>query len=585
MTGAAWLTLAVICVTVWSMWREWLAPSLAVTGALVVLLVANVLTAEQALAGFSNPAPVTVAALFVLARAVEKTGALQPLLAAALARGGGQRTTLARLLFPVAAASAFVNNTPVVAMLAPQVATWAEHRGRPVSWYLMPISFATILGGMATLIGTSTNLVVSGLLETAGQAPLGMFELTPYGLPIAIVGVGLLVLLAPALLPDRRGILTTFEDEHRGFSVEMEVVPGGPVDGVSVEAAGLRNLQGVYMVRIERDGRVIAPVGPDEVLRGGDRLVFVGRADLVIDLHQKRGLRSAEYRHASEFRDDAHAFYEVVVSTTSPLVGETLASAGFRERYQAAVMAIHRSGARVKEKLGQVELRPGDTLLLLAKRGFRDRWKDRRDFLVVAELNGSMPVSDRRSLFVIGLTMTLMVLAATGVLPILEGALLGAVLMVLTGTLTPNETARSIDLNVVLLIGSAFGLGAAMQSSGLADLVAQGVVVASSFGGSTVALAAVVGCTILLTELITNSAAAILMFPIAMSTAEATGGEPRSFAIAIAIAASASFLTPVGYQTNAMVYGLGAYRVRDFARLGAPMTLVTVVLLMLLLTA
>lgn len=582
MSFAAWLTAAIVVLAVVAMMREWLAPSLAIVGAMVVLLVVGIVSPAEALAGFSNPAPITVAALFVLARAVEKTGALQPLLQGTLSTKHGHRQTLFRLLVPTAAASSILNNTPIVAMLAPQVATWAQQRGRPVSWYLMPISFAAILGGMVTLIGTSTNLVVSGLLEEAGRPPLGMFELTSIALPVAVVGIGLLVLLAPVLLPDRRGLFSRYEDEQREFSVEMRVEGGGAIDGRSVEEAGLRNLQGVYLARLERGDRVIAPVGPDEVLQGGDRLGFVGRADLVVDLQQMRGLRSAEHHHASAFRDGAHGFYEAVVSPTSPLVGETLATADFREQYQAAVVAIHRAGERVKAKLGQVELHGGDTLLLLARKGFREQWKDRRDFLLVSELDGSMPVGTKKGLFVLGTAGGVVALAALGILPILQGALLAAILMVAAGILTPNEAARSVDMNVVLLIAAAFGVGNAIQGSGLADVLAAGIVGSSLSLGPVAVLAAVVLCTLLLTELITNNAAAVLMFPVAIAAAQASGAEPRSFAWAVALAASASFLTPVGYQTNTMVYGIGGYRFGDYLRLGLPLTLTTVLGIVLL---
>jgi di/tricarboxylate transporter len=573
----AWFTLAVVVLAVSAMLREWLAASLAVVGAMVLLLVVGVITPAEALAGFSNAAPVTVAALFVVARAVEKTGALQPLLASTLSTPQSPRITLLRLLIPTAGASTIFNNTPIVAMLAPQVATWAQQRGQPASAYLMPISFATILGGMVTLIGTSTNLVVSGLLEEMGDAPLGMLEMTRVALPIAIVGVALLIVLAPRLLPERRGLYASFEHKLREFSVEMEVRRGGAVEGRTVEEAGLRNLQGVYLVRIERGGRILAPAAPNEVLQGGDLLGFVGRADLVVDLQQMRGLRTSEHHHASQFRDGAHGFFEAVNSPTSPLVGKTLSSVDFRERYQAAVVAIHRAGEHVHAKLGKVQLRAGDTLLLLARHGFREQWKDRRDFLLVASLDGTMPVGSRKGLFVLAVAGAVVVLAALGILPILKGALLAALLMVLTGILTPNEAARAVDMNVILLISAAFGVGSAIEVSGLASVLAGGIVGAALPLGPVAVLAAVILCTVALTELITNNAAAVLMFPVAVAAAHASGADPRGFAWAVALAASASFLTPIGYQTNTMVYGLGGYRFGDYVRLGLPLTLTTIV--------
>jgi di/tricarboxylate transporter len=340
----AWLTFVVLAVMVWALARELAAPSATVLTGVIVLLVVGVITPAEAFAGLSNPAPITVAALYVLARAVEKTGALQPLVAGTLGAGDGRSTGLARLLIPAAAMSSLLNNTPIVAMLAPQVENWAQRTGSSPSRFLMPLSFAAILGGMVTLIGTSTNLVVSGLLIDAGEPPLTMFELTPVGLPVAVVGVGLLILLSPRLLPERHPAQADLSDGFREFVVRMIVEADGALDGRSVEAGRLRNLAGVFLVEIDRQGEVIAPVGPQTVLRGGDELTFVGRADVVVDLHAIRGLVSAEHKHVQEFDTVRHTFFEAVLGPSSPLVGRSLKEAGFRAQYQAAVVAIHQAG-------------------------------------------------------------------------------------------------------------------------------------------------------------------------------------------------------------------------------------------------
>ena len=584
MTSAV-LTSAIVVAMIAALVRDWVAPSVAVVTAMIALLVLGVIDTPSALSGFSNPAPITVAALFVLARAVEKTGALQPLVAGTLSVGGTPGRSLLRILLPTAGASALFNNTPIVAMLVPQVSAWASRHGKSVSLYLMPISFAAILGGMVTLVGTSTNLIVSGLLEESGQASLGMFEMTGAGGIVAIAGLIVVVVLAPRILSVRQGPLESFDASFREYAVEMEVAPDGPVDGATVEGAGLRHLQGVFLARIGRRDGVIAPVGPDEVLRGGDRLGFVGRADLVVDLQSMRGLRSAEHKHADRFRDARHNFYEAVVSPISPLVGTTLAESDFREQYGAAVLAVHRAGGRIKEKLGNVELKAGDTLLLLADGGFRARWRDRRDFLLVANLDGALPTGSRRGLFVLGTTVAVVALAALGILPVLKGALLAAVLMVATGTLTPNEARNALNLDVLLVIAAAFGVGAAIEQSGLAAMLAQALMVPAAPLGPSGVLFGIIVATVVLTELITNNAAAVLMFPVSQVAAVSAGGDPRSFAIAVALAASASFLTPIGYQTNTMVYGPGGYRFLDYSRLGAPLTIIVVVILTVTLAA
>jgi di/tricarboxylate transporter len=581
-TVDAGLTLLVIGGVVWVLATDRLAPALAVLGGAVLLMILGVITPGEAFSGFSNPAPITVAALYVVARAVEKTGALQPLVRGVLGNGGGGSWGLLKILAPTAGASAFLNNTPIVAMLAPQVADWAERRGRPASWYLMPISFAAILGGTVTVIGTSTNLVVSGLLQAGGHAPIGMFEISAVGVPLALSGLLLIGLLAPRVLPDRRGVRQQLEEESRQFVVDMVVEDRGALDGRSVDDAGLRHLQGVFLAQVERAGAVIAPAAPETLLRGGDRLSFVGRADLVVDLHAMRGLRSAEHSQLGDFEGANHTFFEAVVSGTSPLVGRTLKSIGFRSRYQAAVVAIHRSGERVNAKLGDVALRPGDTLVLLADVGFRDRWRDRSDFLLVSRLGGSPPVGTRKGAIVAAVTAGIVVVAGAGLLPILHAALLGAILLVVTGVLSPNEARSAVDLDVVVVIAAAFGLGAAMTASGLAAIVASGILEALRGLGPIGLLFGVTLATTLFTELITNNAAAVLIFPIAMATAVAAGLDPRPFAVAVMFGASASFLTPIGYQTNTMVYGPGGYKFGDYARLGLPLSVLMMVVVLVL---
>jgi di/tricarboxylate transporter len=595
----AWLTLAVVVVTVLAMIRDWVSPAVAVFGADVVLLVAGVTTAQQAFSGFSNPAPITVAALFVVARAVEKTGALQPLVRGVLGasdadvgddgdggdpgesgpptpRTNGDRRRLSRLLLPTAASSAVLNNTPVVAMLAPQVADWAQKRGRSASRYLMPLSFATILGGTLTLVGTSTNLVVAGLMQETGLEPLGMFELTRVGLPIAVVGIVLILVLAPRLVPERRPPRRQFEEDVREYVIQQRVAPGGPLDGLTVDDAKLRHLEGVFLAEIEREGEKVAPVAPSTVLHSDDRLIFVGRVDMVRDLQQIPGLLPEEQKHAEAFSDSSHTFFEAVVSPASSLVGQTLKDVDFRSQYQAAVMAIHRAGERVNAKLGEVSLKEGDTLLVLSDPGFGDRWRHRSEFLLVSYLGGSPPPPARQAYFVGAVMLGVVFVAGLFGVPILHTALVGSILLVVGGAITPAEARDSLELDTLVVIAASFGVGAAIQASGLGAAVGHLVVAGFAGAGPIGVLLGLTIATLLLTELITNNAAAVLLFPVALAAAAELGVDPRPFLIALTVAASASFLTPIGYQTNTMVYGLGGYRFTDYARLGTPLTLVVI---------
>jgi di/tricarboxylate transporter len=580
MGPSAYLTLLVVAVMFGVMAWGLLPPASAILGAVIVLLVCGVIDASQAFSGFSNPAPITVAALYVVARAVEDSGALRPLVRAALGGGQSDLVRLLRLSVPAAAASAFLNNTPIVAMLIRPVCDWAERQSLPPSRYLMPLSFAVILGGVVTTIGTSTNLVVSGLLENAGQAPLGLFEITHVGLPVALFGLVVVALLAPRVLPERRAPRSSLETFERDFVVRMVVEAGGKVANCTVEEAGLRNLEGVFLVEVEREGDPIAPVAPTTVLREGDHLLFVGQARLILDLQKLDGLDSAERAHITQLDQPERHIVEAVIGRDSPLLGNTPKAIGFREHYQAAIVAIHREGQPLVAKLGQVKLRIGDTLLLLTDPGFSERWRGRSDFLVVQPLDGDAPeppIDKLRAGFVGLVTLSVVGLAGSGLLPILNASLIAAFVLVLSRALSPSSARESIEVDVLIVIAASFGLGAAIEQSGLADALGSAIVTLFSGYGPRVVLLGVIIATVALTEFISNNAAAALMFPIAMASAEHAGHEPRAFAIAIAVAASSSFLTPIGYQTNTMVYGPGGYRFGDYVRLGAPLTLAAII--------
>jgi di/tricarboxylate transporter len=572
----AWFVLGVVCGVLLLLVRDVIAPAVAMAGGMVAVLAAGIVTPGQALAGFSNAAPLTVAALFVLARAVEKTGALTPMVRSTLGSHPGRRRSLARLVVPTAAASAFLNNTPIVAMLVPQVQTWAEARGRSPSLFLMPLSFAALLGGLVTLIGTSTNLVISGLLEASGEPALGFFEITLVGLPVAVIGIILLVALTPVLLPARRSALQEVEEATRRFVIDMVVESDGVLESVTVEKAGLRNLSGVFLATLERDGELLAPVSPDTLLKGGDRLRFVGKADHVVELQLARGLLSAEAGQLIHLKGDEARYFEAVLGAESTLVGSTLREAGFRSRYQAAVLAIHRAGHLIDAKLGEVPLRVGDTLLLVADAGFRDRWRDRSDFLLVSRMGIKLPAPSRWAWVVGLLTVGIVLTAALGILPILNATLIAGLALVGFRILTPGEARSAVDLDVIVMIAAAFGVASAVGTSGLADTLANAMVDMFSGLGSHGVLLGVVLATVILTAVVSNNAAALLMFPIAVSAAASTAVSARGFAIAVAVAASVDFLTPIGYQTNTMVYGPGGYRFGDYARLGAPLTVLVV---------
>ena len=581
----ALLTAAITLATLLALATTRAGPDLIFVTALTFLVVAGVLPVDAALAGFANPGVATIAVLYVVVAGLRETGGVHWIGRHLLGRGGsGQARSLRlgtlRLTAPVTALSALLNNTPVVAMLIPSVRDWSRAVGVPASKLMIPLSYAAILGGTCTLIGTSTNLVVDGLLRAGGFPGLNVLELAWVGVPTALVGVAFLVTLGPRLLPDRQGALGNLEDP-REYSVEMTVTDGGPLVGRTIEQAGLRHLRDLYLAEIDRDGRILAAVSPLERLHGGDRLVFVGIVDSVVELQRIRGLQPAQ---GQVFKLDGdrtqRLLAEAVVSETSPVVGRTIRESRFRNRYGAVVIAVARAGQRIAEKLGDVTLRPGDTLLLEARPSFVQRMRHVRDFYLVSRIDDSHPFRFDRALTAAGILVAMVAVAALGWLSMVEAALLAAVAMLATRSLRADAARAAIDWTVLVTIGAALGVGAAVQRSGLAEIVATWMT--DLAGASPYAnLVAIYFVTALFSALVTNNAAAVLVFPIGVGVAEGLDVSVVPFAVTIMMAASASFATPIGYQTNLMVYGPGGYRFTDFLRIGVPMTLLTALVALL----
>jgi di/tricarboxylate transporter len=386
-----------------------------------------------------------------------------------------------------------------------------------------------------------------------------------------------MILTSGKLLRDHRTPQEELEEGFREFVVEMLVVTGGPLDGLSVEEGGLRHLKGVYLAALERPNGDVRVAESGTRLAGGDRLRFVGKADEVLDLLSMPGLASAHADQIDGFDLVRSDFFEAVIGPSSSLVGTTLKEARFRTAFLGAVVAIHRAGHRIDAKLGEVPLRTADTLVILADSGFLERHRDRSDFLLVSPLGAPTVTDTRHRLTVMIVGFAVLFLAGSGLLPILDTALLAAITLVALGVLTFGQARDAVDLNVVVMVAASFGLAAAMEVSGLAAEIAALVVDGLGPLGSIGVLTGVILTTTLLTELVSNAAAASVVFPIAFVTAQSLGMDPHALAIAVAVGASSSFLTPIGYQTNMMVYGPGGYRYFDYIRLGAPLTVAMLV--------
>lgn len=573
MEWEAIVTLATLVAVLGTLVLTRLAADLVLMSAMTFLLVSGILAPASALAGFSNPGVITIATLYIVAAGLKETGAIQWIARGLLGHPRSNRAAQARIIAPAGVLSAFMNNTAVVAMFIPAVQDWAQRLQVPASKLLIPLSYAAILGGTCTLIGTSTNLVVDGMLQSRLGIELGLFELAWVGIPLLLVGGAFLALFADRLLPNRGGV-TEDLDAVREYGVEVEVIHGGPLEGKTVAHAGLRALNYGYLTEIERDEELITPVSPDRHLQGGDRLYFVGAPECASELRRIQGLRPA---HANvqklQLANHQRCLVEVVLGPEFPALNQTVRDSRFRTRFNAAILSISREGRRVPGKLGDIRFQVGDTLLLEASHEFVEQYRFRRDFLLVSALNDSTPPDFSRAPLALGILAVMVLLSASGLLRIMEAALIAAGLMVVCGCVTAQRARRSVDLPVLVVIASSFALGNAMAETGAANWIATTILGTGELS-PWVALALVYLLTVLFTEMITNNAAAVLMFPIALALAEQLGVDFLPFAITVMFAASASFMTPLGYQTNLMVYGPGRYRFTDYARIGFPLGLV-----------
>ena len=427
MSWQGWFAIAVTIVAFMGNAFSSLPADIIFLGAAGVLFLSGVLDEEAVLAGFSNPGMITVGVLYIVVAGLQQTGAAQWVSQQILGMPKTSGRALVRLMFPVMGASVFLNNTPVVAMFIPVVNDWCRKLRISPSKLMIPISYGAIFGGLCSLIGTSTNLVVNGLLIDATNSPgLKMFDITLVGLPCAIAGFLFMVFTQKWLLPDRQAALSD-TDDLRQYTVEMSVISDSPLVGKTVEKAGLRHLPDLYLAEIRRGAQVLAAVGPKELLQGDDKLLFVGVIDSVLDLQRIRGLQPAtdQVFKLNSPRED-RSLIEAVVSNTSPLVGQTIRESKFRSQYNAVVVAAARNGDRLTGKLGDIRLKAGDTLLLEASSSFVDERRISRDFYLVSSIPDSEPMRHNRSLWAVGLTLVMVILAGVGWMEMLQAATLAA---------------------------------------------------------------------------------------------------------------------------------------------------------------
>lgn len=570
-----WVVIAVIVATFVVIVTGRMRAELAALSACCVLLGLRVLSAHDLFPVFGNEAIITVGAMFVLSAALERTGVIASasrLLQMLPLRS--ERFALLLLLPPVIALSAFVNNTPVVVVFLPILVTLAKQRGLSASKLLMPLSFASILGGSMTLIGTSTNLVASSAGQRLGLAPIGMFEMAPVGLLLAAVGLVVLLLFAPRLLPRRETVTSLLEGpSERQFLTEAFIPAGSALVGRTAREVLSRVLGRGRVLELVRHGEVCEGDPGNIPLEVGDRLRVSVDADSVAALKERRGLAMSTVDAAdlAVGETELNRRLECIVAPQSELIGHTLAQADLRERFGVIVLALHRRGHNVRERIGDVPLQAGDVLLLEASDAAMARLRQSDDLLVLAG-GQQTPRRHKRGIAAVVIAAVVAV-AALQILPIAVASLIGVVIVITARCIDAEEAYRAIDWPTLFLIAGMLALGVALEKTGAAQVIARGFVTLVAPLGPWITLSLIIFVASALTNVLSNNAVAALLVPLAVETAGLLHADPRPFLIGVAFGASACFATPLGYQTNTLVFGAGGYRFSDFVRLGLPINI------------
>jgi len=565
------ITLLVVLFLILSLYKEWFNPSLSFFISAMVLMITNVITPQELLKGLSNQQIITIFLLVLVTAGIRIIYGTE-LFTKVFSKDLSPKQFLLRLIVMVSSISAFLNNIPIVAFMIPYVKDWADKTGNSSSKFLIPLSFATIFGGMITVIGTSTNLVLNGLLEEYNLTLLGFSDFVYLGIIITIAGCFYLYFIGYNLLPDHEENIDTVRQNLKEYIVETLAFKGSPVIGKTVRDAGLRKMQDIFLVEILRDGEIISPVAPDEIIKENDFLFFSGNTESIYNLIREDNGLSIPKQDNLE-RQGQFNFIEAVVSSGSDLIGVRIKDSDFRKRFNASIVAIHRDGKRVSGKVGEMHLAGGDFLLLLAgdhvtnATGYKDLF-----FL-------SMPqnISSKKPKWYPwagGIAFAVLLMGIIGIIPLFIICLLLITAMVFLRLLNIVEIKRNLDLGLLVLLVCSLAIGVALEKSGTAQLIAHALIGSVKSLGPVAVISSLFIITLILTSFITNAATVSIMFPIAMSIAEQMQLSYTPFFVAIAFAASGSFITPIGYQTNLMVYGPGSYSFHDFMKVGGPLTII-----------
>ena len=550
-----------------------LSPPVVFIAATAVLVFAGILTPAQSMAGFANQSIAVMLILIVMSQLIWRTGFVQWIFESLIKPSNRYRRFLCQMMPFVGGSSAFMNNTPVVAMMIPFVVDWGKKNNTPSSKLLMPLSWAAILGGMVTLIGTSTNMIVNSLVIENGGESLSILDFTPVGLLIFTVGMAYILLLGYRTFPKRKNPYDRLDESPREYITDLVVERGSPLAGKTVEQAKLRSLKDLFLIEILRNGEMIAPIAPDFMLEEGDRLLLAGKTSAVAEIADNRQGLALGGNVTMPTAEKLHVV-EVVVSNRSTLTGRRVKDTNFRGRYDAAILGVHRQGKRVKGKIGDIHLQSGDLLLLVAGNDFYSAAEGSEEFYVISRLKQIHKIEMGKSFFITGSVFMCIILSILGAVPLFTSLIGALALFLLFRIISPGELKSLINLNILAVAAFALAIGKAVQITGLGGMLANIVVETFSPMGTIGVLAAVYITTNILAEFITTTAAATIVFPFAAASAAVIGTDPTPFYLAVAYGAAANFITPVGYQTNLMIYGPGGYRTTDFLKAGLPIKII-----------
>ncbi len=542
-----------------------------------ILTVFNVLTPKEMLSGVANEQVAVIMLLLLIGNIFKETALLDVLFDRVFRSTKTYKGFMARIMILIAPLSAFLNNTPLVAILMPYAHNWAKKRNVPISKLLIPLSFAAILGGCATLIGTSTNLIVNGLVEEQTIIPnlpeLQIFDFAAVGVPMIVIGFFYMLFIGHKLLPSKMGIDDEFIQNTRKYIIEVQIREDCGLHGKTITEAKLRNLQDLYLSQIIRKGNILSAVPYDTVLYDGDILLFAGNTEAVANLLQSNPALEIPTVGTFSRKKDVD-IVEIVISKNSKIYNKTLKTENFRAKYEATAIAIHRNGERITGKLGSVRLREGDSLLMLVGKHFYQLSANTRDFFIISKIKEFRDIGVLKASVLIGGTVLSITLAALGVVKLFIALVLFMSLLLILKITTPKKLAKAIDYDLGFIIAMSLALGLAMMKTGFAEIISNFIADIFIPLGIVGILGGIYIITALFAAFITNKAAVAIILPISLAMSKFLDYPAMPFILVVSFAAAANFMTPIGYQTNTMVYGPGGYKFRDFLKVGTPLTII-----------